>query len=267
MTCGEPCRVVISRRRPDRRTRRLSCCGCGINFVGKRAMWVNATRHLGVLRPYCTFKCCMAAKTRVGTEVSLIRSWAERAARLRARTPCTVCGVLASRARCSDKCEGMHKRSVAAAKWQPVPQTWHVCEQEGCSVLVHGKQKHYCMACIKVRERTQARQRRRGHSESTRSRCRHFGVLYDCTVTRRAVLERDSMMCCCCGCVVVDGGGDSAVADYAEIDHIIPLSAKMLGHTWDNVQTLCRRCNADKSTGMPLQWEDDHPLWVMVQTQ
>ena len=120
--------------------------------------------------------------------------------------------------------------------------------------------------CIKDRERVQARERRRGRSDSNRSRCRRSGVEYDHSVTRQAVLERDGMRCCCCGRTVIDGGGDSTLDNYAEIDHIIPLSKGMLGHTWDNVQTLCRVCNAEKRYDMPLQWEEANPLWVMVQT-
>ena len=31
-----------------------------------------------------------------------------------------------------------------------------------------------------------------------------------------------------------------------EVDHIIALALRIKGHTWDNVQTLCRECNGNK---------------------
>lgn len=58
------------------------------------------------------------------------------------------------------------------------------------------------------------------------------------------VFARDKWICCQCGCKVqkVNIYSDNA----AELDHIVPVS---LGgpHSYSNVQTLCRRCNQQKS--------------------
>ena len=87
---------------------------------------------------------------------------------------------------------------------------------------------------------------------------------FDSSVTRPAVLDRDNWVCQICGIGVVDGG-DTTVDNYAEVDHIIPLSARILGHTWDNVQLLCRKCNAEKLATIPGDWADQHPLWMTVE--
>lgn len=63
-------------------------------------------------------------------------------------------------------------------------------------------------------------------------------------VIDRKVFERDKWKCVHCGIKVqkVNIYADNA----AELDHIVPLS---LGgpHSYSNVQTLCRKCNANKS--------------------
>ena len=63
-------------------------------------------------------------------------------------------------------------------------------------------------------------------------------------VIDRKVFERDKWKCIHCGIKVqkVNIYADNA----AELDHIVPLS---LGgpHSYSNVQTLCRKCNANKS--------------------
>lgn len=54
---------------------------------------------------------------------------------------------------------------------------------------------------------------------------------------RFAIYKRDGYRCCYCG--------RSEDADYLEIDHIKPI-AKGGKSTYDNLQTLCRRCNKNK---------------------
>lgn len=66
-------------------------------------------------------------------------------------------------------------------------------------------------------------------------------------IDKYQVFNRDKWRCKACGCKVQKKRiyDDNA----AELDHIIPL-AKRGTHTWDNVQTLCRKCNRDKSSSL-----------------
>ncbi len=57
------------------------------------------------------------------------------------------------------------------------------------------------------------------------------------TLSRRAVLHRDSSRCQYCG------------KDADSIDHVVPRS-RGGGHTWDNVVAACRRCNLAKGNHM-----------------
>ena len=54
---------------------------------------------------------------------------------------------------------------------------------------------------------------------------------------RFAIYQRDGYMCKICG--------RTEMSDYLEIDHIKPI-AKGGKSTYDNLQTLCRRCNKHK---------------------
>lgn len=85
------------------------------------------------------------------------------------------------------------------------------------------------------------------HGYSYRSRCRHYGVYYDPSVTRIKVLRRDKGICQICGktCNPQDRSWGSFGPDFPTIDHIIPL-AKGGTHTWGNVQCACGICNSNK---------------------
>jgi 5-methylcytosine-specific restriction endonuclease McrA len=66
-------------------------------------------------------------------------------------------------------------------------------------------------------------------------------------IWRSKVFALDGWRCRRCKCKVQKK--DIYAANAAELDHIIPLS-KGGAHAYDNVQTLCRRCNANKSNNM-----------------
>lgn len=80
-----------------------------------------------------------------------------------------------------------------------------------------------------------------------RSRCRHYGVYYDPSVTRIKVVRRDKNICQICGktCNPKDKSWGSLGPDFPTLDHIIPL-AKGGTHTWNNVQCACAICNSNK---------------------
>lgn len=80
-----------------------------------------------------------------------------------------------------------------------------------------------------------------------RSRCRHYGVFYDSSVTRKKVIKRDNGICQICGkkCNPLDLRWGTIGPDFPTVDHIIPL-AKGGTHTWDNVQCACAICNSNK---------------------
>lgn len=84
---------------------------------------------------------------------------------------------------------------------------------------------------------------------SHRRRCRHYGVTYDKSVTRRAVFERDRYVCQICGVKCLDRfvwEGAKPCILSPTVDHIVPLSWRDKGHTWDNVQCACWACNISK---------------------
>lgn len=85
--------------------------------------------------------------------------------------------------------------------------------------------------------------------KTPRKRCRKHGVPCDTSVKSRAVFERDGYTCQLCWrrCLdkftVVDDMPDPL---SPTVDHIIPISFGVKGHTWDNVQCSCWECNVAK---------------------
>jgi 5-methylcytosine-specific restriction endonuclease McrA len=68
----------------------------------------------------------------------------------------------------------------------------------------------------------------------------------DWKALRRSVIERDRFTCQWCACIVFD---TSQAGDYgAQVDHIRPLARG--GHPTDlgNLETLCKKCNTQKSS-------------------
>nr|WP_199322348.1 HNH endonuclease [Leptolyngbya sp. FACHB-321] len=80
---------------------------------------------------------------------------------------------------------------------------------------------------------------------------RHWKVL---PVSRREVFRRDSHTCQYCG-----------ITKKLTLDHVLPRS-KGGSHTWDNVVTVCERCNSAKGdrllheTAMQLRTKPKAPL-------
>ncbi|NBW22314.1 MAG: HNH endonuclease [Caulobacteraceae bacterium] len=83
-----------------------------------------------------------------------------------------------------------------------------------------------------------------------RNRCKRFGVAYDPAVKSSMVFERDSFACQICRKQCLKKfrwikGMPHPLSPT--VDHITPLSWRIRGHTWDNVQCACWSCNVHKS--------------------
>ena len=125
---------------------------------------------------------------------------------------------------------------LSALKESKTPKTCVVCGKEFTSPYAN---KMYCSG--------ECRGKRKKRGDSFRSRCRHYGVYYDSSVTRTKVIKRDAGVCKICGkvCNPKDLRWGSLGPDFPTVDHIIPL-ARGGAHTWDNVQCACAICNSNK---------------------
>lgn len=82
---------------------------------------------------------------------------------------------------------------------------------------------------------------------SYKRRCKKYGVFFDRSVTRKAVIKRDGNICQICGkvCNENDKRWGTLGPDFPTVDHIVPLAVGG-EHTWENVQCVCAICNSYK---------------------
>ena len=100
----------------------------------------------------------------------------------------------------------------------------------------------FCCGCLSARKKRSYRK-----SGKLRSRCKHFGVEYDSKVNRLSVCNRDGWICAICGVKTIKEANRKHPHPLeGTLDHIIPLSKRTKGNTWDNVQCACRNCNCHK---------------------
>ena len=91
------------------------------------------------------------------------------------------------------------------------------------------------------------KERAKRKSGKLRSRCKRFGVEYDSRVSRLSVCNRDGWICAMCGVKTIKEVNRKHPHPLeGTLDHIIPLSMRTKGNTWDNAQCACRRCNCQK---------------------
>ena len=90
-----------------------------------------------------------------------------------------------------------------------------------------------------------ARKQKGYNSSSHFSRAKQNGSIREHVVNKK-VFMRDKYICQCCGIKCSPKKTNVVAKDAPRLDHIIPLS-KGGSHTYDNVQTLCYYCNAQKS--------------------
>ena len=83
------------------------------------------------------------------------------------------------------------------------------------------------------------------HGGSSRKRAKFYGVDYE-LVDYMKIFERDMWTCQICGKKTPQKNRGTKFSNAPEIDHRIPIS-KGGGHTYENVQCACRKCNNKKS--------------------
>ena len=92
-----------------------------------------------------------------------------------------------------------------------------------------------------------SKERAKRKSGNLRTRCKRFGVPYDSRVSRLSVCGRDGWICSICGVKTIkEANREHPHPLEGTLDHIIPLSKRTKGNTWDNAQCACRSCNCQK---------------------
>ena len=142
----------------------------------------------------------------------------------------------------------------------------HICKECGCEYTLasYAEKEHLNVSFVSSTVFCSSECRRKNESRSRRKynlthgkhskRCVKYGVEFDKTVNLEELISKVGTRCALCGGFcdkndykVVNGVylfGDN----YPSIDHIIPLSKGVKGHTWDNVQVAHRGCNTRKGS-------------------
>lgn len=171
----------------------------------------------------------------------------------RVRIKCKSCGCVIERAtstfrqkhiRC-DTCEEKRKLSESRAtllatflaiKDYKTPKTCKACG--GVFYSPYSSALYCSQKC---------RRKEKAKKKSYRSRCRKYGVHYDASVTREAVVKRDRYICQICGKPTDPNDREWGTLGplFPTVDHIVAL-ANGGTHTWDNVQCAHAICNSYK---------------------
>lgn len=151
---------------------------------------------------------------------------------------CSVCGApfIGSNPRnkfCSEYCR--HR----ASKHKKQLRNLSFCSCEVCNNIFTSYEPKRARCCSEHCRRALARLERKG-------RYKHLYNTggYDASVTLENVYNKFDGVCCGCG-KHLDFDCSVVADDYPSIDHITPISRGGT-HTWNNVQLLCRLCNAKK---------------------
>jgi len=145
---------------------------------------------------------------------------------------------------CSEKCLLKHLATVPCVD---------------CKELFHRDGKRKAKRCQRCVRRRSSRRRNRLVSNH-RKRCRKNGVPFDPSIKSKDVFARDNYVCHICKkktLLVFTKRGRVVDPRSPTLDHHpYPLSAGVLGHTWDNVRCACFDCNWKKGA----QWSGQLPL-------
>lgn len=160
---------------------------------------------------------------------------------------CVICGRLClngSRTHCS---KGCGSRVIVVAEC-------HACG--GNFTRNSESKKTKCRKCVR-RAKRKNRNRLAGNH---RKRCRKNGVPFDPSIKSRDVFARDNYVCHVCKRKVLPAftvrGGVVHPRSPTVDHHPYPLSAGIMGHTWDNVRCACWDCNTKKGA----EWSGQLPL-------
>lgn len=158
---------------------------------------------------------------------------------------CAICGMVFQRRSgsnqktCGFVCRGKRLAlQLKGHKYRPCRQYVRVCDTCNQPFIAKHIKRVTCLQCVK-------RISRRGRRHC-RERCKRAGVPYVAGVTRDKVFARDRYRCQLCGCPTPKRLRGTYKPNAPELDHITPLAAGG-GHTWDNVQCACRKCNGAKN--------------------
>lgn len=224
------------------------CLHCGITFDRKPKK--NVAKDAGL---YCT-KACYFAAVKAGSQrfIGVFRnldwqlaSWFEEWDAQRPQlSDCRYCGLQAhGNLYCSDVC---------SSRWHHFSKKPSECVKCGKSLAgLMYQSRSMCAECRKRRGRLLKKELRKKYNflRKVRNRCKHYEVPYDSAVKARLVFERDGYWCQICKEACLKKFrlvGDTPHPQSPTVDHIVPLSWRWLGHTWDNVQCCCWSCNVKK---------------------
>lgn len=160
---------------------------------------------------------------------------------------CMVCGRLClngSRTHCSRSC----------GRRLSLTGECHTCGAQIARLAASVKPK--CKACKSLAKRG----KRNALAKNHRKRCRKYGVPFDPSIKSRDVFSRDNYVCHICKRKVLPAftvKGSVVHPRSPTVDHHpYPLSAGVMGHTWDNVRCACWGCNTKKGA----EWSGQLPL-------
>ena len=163
-------------------------------------------------------------------------SWHHEASRI---VPCLTCGTLLN------DLTGQRKFCNDACRYRLENPLHQLCMDCGSELKADTRHLKRCIACKEKRRRAW----KKTAGKTPRSRGKRHGVPCDPSVKSRAVFERDNYVCQLCNikCLkkfkVID---DVPHPLSPTVDHIIAISLRIKGHTWDNVQCACWACNVAK---------------------
>lgn len=139
---------------------------------------------------------------------------------------------------CSPPCRAaLMSKLLRGKKQTPTRRLQLLCGDCGVRFTTTRQTKALCDKCL-------ARRRPHDHGKPEKRAKRH-GVPYVYGIKPASVFARDRWRCQLCGCKTPQRLRGQNKPNSPEVDHIIPISQGG-GHTWDNVQCACRKCNIDK---------------------